>query len=354
VLNSSPYDKQRTTTGDNKVNKTFLTITLVLFATLTLLAQQYTIKFATIAPEGSTWLNVMREYDAQVRKESSGKLGFKIYPGGVVGDEIDVLRKIRVGQYHAAGFTGVGLTEIAPKVRILDAPFLFKNANEADYIYKNFDAEFSRAFEDGGYVLLGWAEVGFVYVFTQSPVSTAADMKRVKMWMWEGDPIAEAAFKAIGVSPIPLSITDVRTSLQTGLVNAFYVSPYAAIALQWFTQAKYILDVPLANSAGAVVLSKKMYDKLPADLQEILVRNGKTFMARLTQLSREENRKSLETLRQKGIKITEPSLKQTVQDYDAIGQKARRMLVGRLFSEDLLNRVEQAVSEFRKTHKDSK
>jgi TRAP-type C4-dicarboxylate transport system substrate-binding protein len=322
--------------------------------TTSLFAQQYTIKFATIAPEGSTWMNVMKEYDAQVRKESGGKLGFKIYAGGVAGDEIDVLRKIRLGQYHAAGFTGVGMTEIAPKVRILDAPFLFKKADEVDHIYTTFDAEFTKAFEDGGYVLLGWAEVGFVYVFTKTPVQTVADMKNVKMWMWEGDPIAEAAFKAIGISPIPLSITDVRTSLQTGLVNGFYVSPYAAIALQWFTQAKYMMNVPLANSAGAVLISKKMYDKLPADMQEILLRNGRSFMAKLTQLSREDNRKSLETLKQKGITVSAQPSEQVMQEYDAIGQKARRMLVGRLYSEDLLNRVEQAVNEFRRTNKGSR
>jgi len=336
------------------VKKIFFIIALILFSASALFAQQYTIKFATIAPEGSTWMNVMREYDAQVRKESGGRVGFKIYAGGVAGDEIDVLRKIRLGQYHAAGFTGVGMTEIAPKVRILDAPFLFKNTDEVDYIYKTFDMEFTKAFEDGGYILLGWAEVGFVYVFAQTPIYTVADMKNVKMWMWEGDPIAEAAFKAIGISPIPLSITDVRTSLQTGLINSFYVSPYAAIALQWFTQAKYMMNLPLANSAGAVLLSKKMYDKLPAELQEILLRNGRSYMAKLTQLSREDNRKALETLKQKGIKITEPPSKQVVQEYDAIGQKARRMLVERLYSEELLNRVEQAVKEFRRSNKGAK
>ena len=192
---------------------------LTLIASVSMYAQQYTIKFATLAPEGSTWMNVMKEYDQAVRKESGGRLGFKIYAGGVQGDEKDVLRKIKLGQLHSAGVTGNGLTTIAPKVRILDSPFLFKSYAEADYISQTFDKEFNQAFEENGYVNLGWAEVGFVYVFTNTQVKTPEEMKNIKMWMWEGDPIAEATFAALDINPIPLSITDVLTSLQTKLID---------------------------------------------------------------------------------------------------------------------------------------
>src|SRR5512141_1776263 len=117
-------------------------------------AQQYTIKFATLAPEGSTWLNIMRDFDKAIREQSGGRLGFKMYAGGVAGDEKDVIRKIRLGQYHAGGFTGVGLGEIAKEVRIMDAPFLYKSSDEADFIAQKFDAKFREAFEDGGFVFL--------------------------------------------------------------------------------------------------------------------------------------------------------------------------------------------------------
>ncbi len=310
-------------------------------------AQQYIIKFATLAPEGSTWMNVMKEYDQAIRKESGGRLGFKIYPGGVQGDEKDVLRKIKLGQLQSAGVTGNGLTTIAPKVRILDSPFLFNNTREVDEIYKDFDSEFSQAFEENGFVNLGWAEVGFIYIFTNTPVKKPLDMKSVKMWMWEGDPIADAAFKALNVHPIPLTITDVQTSLQTRLIDGVYTSPLAAIALQWYTHVKYMLDVPLADAAGAVVISKRKYDELPPDLREILTRNGRMFMKKLTALSREDNRKALETLKSKGIIFLQPDSPQDLASYQEIGKKARRELVGVLFSEDLLNRVEQAVTNLR-------
>lgn len=321
---------------------------LLLFVSLsTLHAQEYLIKFATLAPEGSTWLNVMKEFDSEVRKESNGRLGFKIYSGGVAGDEKDVIRKIRFGQFQSAGFTGVGLGEIAPKVRVLDCPFLFQNYDEVDYIYKTFDNEFAQAFEENGYVLLGWAEVGFVYIFSQSPIYGVNDARKTKMWIWEGDPIAEAALNSLGVSAIPLSITDVLTSLQTGMINAVYTPPLGAIVMQWFTKVKYMLNLPLADAAGAVVISKKKFDELTPDLREILLRNGPKYMEKLTRLSREDNRKAVEILKKNGINIVAPPSSETVREYFAAGKRARHMLVGKLFSEEFLSRVEKAVLDFR-------
>jgi len=314
------------------------------------LAQEYLIKVATIAPDGSTWINVLREYDAQIRKESNGRIGFKIYAGGVAGDEIDVLKKIRIGQYHAGGFTGVGIGEIAPNVRVLDSPFLFKNYDEVDHIYQKFSDELEKEIEKGGFVLLGWAEVGFVYTFTKTPVYGIEDLKKIKMWARQGDPIAEVAYKVIGITPVPLSVTEVLTSLQTGLIDGVYGSPLAILATQWFTKVKYMHNVPITDASGALLISKKYFDSLPKDLQEILLRNGKKYMRKLVELTREENQKAIETLKKNGIIITNPPSKKLLEEYDEIGKKARRMLVGRLFSEEWLNKIEKALEEYRKAN----
>ena len=312
-------------------------------------AQQYVVKFATLAPEGSTWIKIMREYDAAIRAQSGGRLGFKIYAGGVAGDEKDVVRKIKLGQYNAAGFTGVGINDIAKKVRVLDAPFLFKNHDDVDFIVNKFDKEFQQALEDGGFVLLGWAEVGFVYIYSGGPVGSAEDLRNTKIWMWEGDPIAEAAFQAIGVSPIPLSITDVSTSLQTGMINAVYSPPYALIALSWFTRVKYMMGVPLANSQGAVLISRKMFDAMPKDLQDILVTNGRKYFRQLTLASRLENEKAISTLKDRGITVTIPT-KEVAAQFESTGKKARQLLVGKLFSQEFLDQVESSVRTYRQEH----
>jgi len=332
-----------------RIRRVLLLCCSIGLAALPVSAQQYTIKFATLAPEGSTWIKVMRDFDKAVRTESGGRLGFKLYPGGVAGDEKDVIRKIRLGQYGGGGFTGVGIGEVAKKVRILDAPLFFKNYDEVEYIEQKYDADFGRALADGGFVLLGWAEVGFIYVFSSKLVTTFADLKALKAWMWEGDPIAQAAYRAIGVSPVPLSITDVMTSLQTGMIDSVYSSPYALIALQWFTRVGYAMTQPLADALGAAVISKKIYDSLPDDLKTILTTNAKKYLALLTASSRLDNAKAIETLKQRGMKFV-PAPREMAVEFDTIGTKARQLLVGNLFSQEFLDEVESSLRAYRQEH----
>ena len=327
---------------------------LLILSPAGLRGQQYTIKFSSLATDGSTWMNVLREYDSAIRKESGGRLGFKIYAGGVQGEDKDVMRKIRLGQLHSAGITGVGIGEISSKLRILDAPFLFRTYAEVDRLHTVMDEEFAADLRANDFVLLGWAEVGFVYIFTNTPVKSVADMKDVKMWMWEGDPIAEAAFRTMGVRPIPLSVVDVLTSLQTGLINGVYISPLAAIVLQWNTRVKYMNDVPLAVASGAVVISKKKFDSLPQDLQEILVRNGKKYMDELTQKSRRENATAIETLKKSGVTIVSGKNPKAMLEYEEIGKRARQSLVGRLYDQPFLDRVEKTIAGFRAGEQQSK
>jgi TRAP-type C4-dicarboxylate transport system substrate-binding protein len=174
------------------------------------------------------------------------------------------------------------------------------------------------------------------------------------MWMWEGDPIAEATFKAFDIQPIPLSIIDVLTSLQTGLINGAYTSPLACLVLQWHTRVKYMMDVPLADASGAVVISKTMYDKLPPDLQEILMRNGKKFMRELTLKSRKENLDAIETLKKNGVQVVEANTPKAMQDYNAAGKRARQSLVPKLYDQAFLDKVEKTIGDFRAQHKSSK
>ena len=331
----------------------FLLGCLALACVLPMTAQQFTIKFATLAPEGSTWLRVMRDFDKAVREDSGGRLGFKLYPGGVAGDEKDVIRKIRLGQYNGGGFTGIGIGEVAKKVRILDAPLLFRNYDEVDYIIQKYEKDFAEALEEGGFVLLGWAEVGFVYVFSDRLLTSLEELKNSKAWMWEGDPIAQAAYKAIGVSPVPLSITDVMSSLQTGMINAIYSSPYALIALQWFTRVGYASTQPLADALGAAIISKKVFDSLPDDLKTLLLANARKYIGRLTPSSRQDNAKAIETLKRRGMVFTQPP-KDLAARSESLGAEARRLLVGTLFTKEFLDEVEGALGSFRQVHASSR
>ena len=189
--------------------------------------------------------------------------------------------------------------------------------------------------------------MGFVYVFTNTPINSLEDMDGVKMWMWEGDPIAEATFKAFGISPIPLSIADVLTSLQTRLINGVYISPLACVAVQWHTKVKYMLDLPLANSNGAILLSKKKFNILSDSEKEVITKLSRKYFDKLTDLSRKDNAESLELLKETGISFTTITDKNKIEGFYISGEKARQDLVGKLYDQGFLQRLEGMLAEFR-------
>jgi len=310
-----------------------------------------TIKFATLAPDGSTWMNEMKALDKDVQAKTNGALKFKFYPGSVAGDEKDVVKKIRIGQLQAGGFTGVGLGEVAPEVRLLDAPWLFHSRAELEHVREKFNGDFSGAVEKGGFVVLGWTDLGSVYVFSKNPISGPDDMKSAKMWVWEGDPIAAAAYKALGVNPVPLSVVDVMQSLQTGMIDAVYGPPLGVVALQWFQRVKNIYPVPMAESTGAILISKKFFESLPEDQQKILTELAAQHVKRLNQLSNAENDKALASLQKQGLILAAKPGPDTYKRYEELGRSARRDLVGRLYPEELLDKVEKELAAFRAARK---
>ena len=305
------------------------------------------IKFATLAPEGSTWTNKLRAIDKELREKSEGRLRLKIYAGGVQGDERDVVRKMRIGQTHCAGFTGVGLGEVLPEVRIFDVPFFLNDYKEVDFIRNKFEGRFAAAFEKKGYVFLGWTEIGFVYFFSNIKITTMDGLRSTKMWMWEGDPLVKELFKSINLSPIPLSITDVITSLQTGLIDSLYVSPLGVIALQWFQKLKYVLDVPMADATGAFLLTKKQYNRIPPDLQLLLKDVFKVHCAELIEIIRKDNEDSMEVLKSSGITVISMN-DEGVKEIISAGEKVRKSIAGHLYSEELLRDVTDELDKFRK------
>ncbi|MBU4484344.1 TRAP transporter substrate-binding protein DctP [bacterium] len=304
------------------------------------------IKIAVLAPEGSTWVKVLHEWNDALKTQTNNEVGFKIYSGGVVGDEKDVIRKMRIGQIHAAGFTGMGLGTINPSVRIMELPFLFNDDKEADLITESLSPTFKKGFEDKGFVHLGWAEAGFVYLMSNQPIKNINDLKNTKLWVWEGDPLAQELCRVFEIAPVPLTLPDVLTSLQTGLIDTVYAPPLGAIALQWFTKTKYISSVNITHSTGAMLISKKIWKTLSPKNQKILKETGDTYSRKLIELTRKDNQRSLQSLAKHGTKTIEISEKDLVE----IKSKANAVwtnLSGKLYSAALLEKTKKILTEHR-------
>ena len=310
-------------------------------------AKRHTIKLASLAPEGTTWMRTLRALDKDVRKRTKGAVRFRIYPGGVSGNERDVVRKLRIGQLHAAGFTGVGLGEILPAVRLFELPFFFRDYSEVDAVHRALDPWFEEAFEKKGYVLLGWAEVGFAHFFSKNPIRGRADLARAKAWMWEGDPLARAYFQALGVHPIPLAVTDVLTSLQTGLIDTVYASPLGAVALQWFTKTRYMSPLPMANVTGALIVRKTRFARLKEAHQRILLERARLRMKELKRKTRDENTRAVAAMRKRGLRLAPPPGEAELAEMRKRGKAAEKKLTGSLIPADLLARAREALAAHR-------
>jgi TRAP-type C4-dicarboxylate transport system substrate-binding protein len=300
---------------------------------------KYRIKFATVAPEGTTWVKHIRTLDKNIRVKSGGQLGFRIYAGGIAGDELDVLKKIRIGQIHCAAFSGVGFGQILPTVRVLDLPFLFRNTKETDLVHRKLRPFFADQFRKKGFEFLAWAEVGNVHLFSKKPIRRVKDLSRLKVWTWSGDPIAKETFSTMGINPIPLAITDVTTALNTGMIDTVYAPPLGALALQWHTPMSYMTALPLVHSTGAVLISSKYFKKLPENLSALLTSNFSKAMSDLTSALRKQNRESIQIIRDCGLTIIPIPSGPTLEEFYAIHGQVARKLTGKIYPREVLERL---------------
>jgi TRAP-type C4-dicarboxylate transport system substrate-binding protein len=307
------------------------------------------IKLATLAPEGSTWMKTMHKIDDDVRARTQNRVGFKFFPGGVQGDEKDVIRKMRNGQVHGAAFTGFGLGSIAPEVRVLELPFMFDNLDELDYVRTQTNDYYAKAFDEKGYALLGWTDVGFVYLFTRNPVKGPNDMAAQKWWIWSGDPLAEIFFKAFKIAPIPLAAPDVLTSLQTGVVDAVYSSPLACVALQWYSRVKYMSDIPVTHGISAVLVSKKALAGVSAADLTLINEISRQHLADLTSKTRVQNNEAIAEIKKEGVQVVavDPAAR---KEFTERGRAAWSDGIGTLYSQELLDRVKKMLADYRASH----
>jgi TRAP-type transport system periplasmic protein len=292
-------------------------------------------------------MNSMQEMDRELQELTEGQVRFKFYPGGVQGDENDVLRKIRIGQLHAGGFTGVGMGVVNPDSRILDLPFLFENSDEVDLITGMYHDRFNSGFQKGDFVLLGWTEVGLVRFFTTSPIRSLEDIQEVKLWVWQDDPLARTFFQEMGVAPVPLALPDVLSSLETGLINAAYASPYAGAVLQWHTRIDNVSQMPVANASGAMLISRSAFDRLSEVQQTILRDLSIKYSRQITLNSRQENQRTMELFAEQGITLDPLPSDIEMERLQVVAATVQQELAGDLFNEVLLRDILQTLKEQR-------
>ena len=326
-------------------------LTLLILLTLALpnsSAQKATIiKIATLAPDGSSWTNAFKEIDAEIQEKTNKAVRLKIYAGGVLGDEKDMLRKMHIGQIHGAVLTSAGLSTLVNDMDVFQIPFLFENYAEVDFIADKMQPHFKKEFEKKGYVLAGWSEGGFIHLLSTQPVATVDDLRKLKVWSWADAPMANAIFSEAQISAIPLSVPDVLVGLQTGLVDVVYAPPSGAIALQWFTKTKYINNIPLSYLLGAVVLRNANFKKLSADNRTQILEIFQNHLEKLKLIIRNDNDEAIAVMQKQGLELIQTSPDQ-VAEFKILSDKAMQKLAGKSFTEKVKNEITSSLEGFRK------
>ena len=313
-------------------------------------AKSVLIKIATLAPEGSAWMETFNSLKSEILKKTDKGVRLRIYPGGVLGDEKDMLRKLHIGQIHGAVLTSSGLSSLFGEIDVLQVPFMFETYEEVDHVMAKMDPFFRKGFADNGHVLVGWSEAGFVRLMSTTPVTDLNDLRKMKVWTWEDAPMSKAIFDEAEVAAIPLTVPDVLVGLQTGLVDVVYAPPAGAISLQWFTKVKYLTDVPLNYLVGAVVIKQKVFDRIAPAHQEVVLESFRTRMATLKIQIRDENREALKVMQKQGVKILKPT-PEAVAEFNRLSNRAVQRPGAVAFTPKVLDEVNGYLEGYRKANK---
>lgn len=284
------------------------------------------IKIATLSPDGSPWMKQMRAAAAEVERATDGRLELKFYPGGVMGDDKAVLRKMRVGQLQGAMLTGGSLTNAFTDVQLYNLPMVFQNLAEVDYVRSRMDPVLMEGLAAGGYRSFGFVELGFAYAMGSMPGTSVAAARALKVWVPDGDPGSANTTEAFGITPIPLTIADVLAGLQTGLINAVAMPPVGAVALQWHTQLKYVLDLPLVYVFGTLVLSERTFEKLSVADKEAMLRIVGATVRSLDKQARADHEQALVALVKQGMQMLTASPLEVAEWQSSADAGSKRLL----------------------------
>jgi TRAP-type C4-dicarboxylate transport system substrate-binding protein len=296
------------------------------------------IRLATLAPASSSWVKILKRAAAEIEQKTGGEVVFKVFPGGVQGDEKVVVRKMKSGSLQAAGITAVGLSELAPDILVLQAPGLITDYRTLDKVRGQLRGEFEATFQKEGFNVLGWADVGLVNYYSNAPIRTPDDLRKAKVWVWDADPITRTTASTAGIRGIPKGVPDVLPALNTGQINTLLASPLACMSLQWYTKMKYRTDLPLAMTVGAIVVRSDVLEGMSPEHREIVLKVNKKWNRALIKKIRKDNARAIKIMEKRGIQTVTLTEEQKAT-WVKLAVKVQEALAGKVYSRALLNRV---------------
>lgn len=321
-----------------------LTLAALLLAAQAALAQDVTIKLGTLAPQGSTWHTLLKELAEKWGQASGGKVKLKIYAGGTQGSEGDMVRKMGVGQLQASSISNVGMHDIIAEPMVFSTPGM---VDEQDFraVFPQFEAELNKRFEEKGFVVLHWSQVGTINIFCTKAYTTPEAASAAKFFAWDGDPGSIEAFKLVGFRPVVLASVDIVPSLQTGMITCISQAPAYVLTARLFEKANKMVDYPWAYLIGATVVKKDTWEKVPAEVRPRLLALAKELGARIDADAKKLNDDAVAAMKKQGLEV----VKVEPGPWQKAAERSWPAVRGKVVPAAFFDRVAKARDEARKS-----
>ena len=308
---------------------------------------QITVKMATLVPDGTSWATIVKEAAEKWKKISNGRVTVNIYWGGVSGDDPDVVRKMRLGTLHAGLLTSAGVGEIDKSVYALGVPMMYASYEEVYGVLEKMRPKLESNIENNGFIVLNWVDGGWIHYFTQKPVATPDDLKKLKLFAWENDTDSIDIMKSLGFSPQPMPTAEIATALQTGRINAMPVSPQVAVISQYYNYAKNMTDLNWLLLLGATVIDKRTWIKIPADLHPPLLQVMQETGKKLRDEIRRSGERDVDEMKKRGLNVVPVDAKAR-DAWAKVAESAYPKIRDRIVGADAFDEAMKYRDEYRK------
>jgi TRAP-type C4-dicarboxylate transport system substrate-binding protein len=302
---------------------------------------------ATLVPDGSSWHQILKETADQWKQASGGRVIVRLFPGGVAGDDPDVVRKMRLGTLNAGVLTSVGVAEIDKSVYALGIPLMFDSYDEVYWVHEKMRAKLEATLDAKGFVVLNWADGGWVHFFTKKPVSVPDDLRKLKLFSWAGDAEAVEVWRSAGFNPVPLPATEIATALQTGLVEALGAPPQVTVISQYYTSANNMTALRWQLLLGASLITKSSWEKVPAELRPELMRIAQEAGTRLRKEVRDAESRDIEAMRKRGLNVVAVSAAQRAE-WQKLTESLYPRIKGKIVPAEAFDEAMRYRDEYRK------
>ncbi|HVO30790.1 MAG TPA: TRAP transporter substrate-binding protein DctP [bacterium] len=310
-------------------------------------ADTIVLKIATVVPKNSVWIQVLQDMADDWKTISNGQVQVKLYGGGIAGDDTDVVRKIKLGTLDGSLLSVTGLHTLDHSVSAMTVPMMFDSSEEFYGVLAMVEPDLDKKYEAQGLVVLHWADAGMVHFLTKEPVKTPDDLRKLKIFTWQDDASGAAdLWKQAGFNAVPLPSTEITTALQTGLISALPTSAEPAALLQWNQHANYMTNINWAVLIGATVISKKSWDKIPADLQPKLLASAAKYGQKLRDATHDADAGAIKAMTDRKLIMVEPD----VDAWRKVVEPTWKNIRGSLVPAEMFDKVKAARDEWRAKH----